>query len=95
MREGYDAERINAVVVLTDGRNEDPRNTDLGALLDLLRATNEGQSSRPVRVFTIAYGADADKDVLRQIAETTNAAAYDASDPKSINKVLTAVVSNF
>ena len=95
MRAGYDPERINAVVVLTDGRNEDPRNTDLGALLDVLRATNEGQSTRPVRVFTIAYGGDADKDVLRQIAETTNAAAYDASDPKSISKVLTAVVSNF
>ena len=50
---------------------------------------------RPVRVFPIAYGSDADLDVLRQIAEATNAAAYDASDPASISKVFTAVVSNF
>ena len=30
-----------------------------------------------------------------QIAEASTAAAYDASDPTSINKVFTAVVSNF
>jgi Ca-activated chloride channel family protein len=33
--------------------------------------------------------------VLRRIAEATNAAAYDASDPTTINKVFTNVVSNF
>jgi Ca-activated chloride channel family protein len=95
MRENYDPERINAVVLLTDGKNEDERNNDLTGLLDKLRTTNEGQSSRPVRIFTIAYGSDADLGVLRRIAEATNAAAYDASDPTSINQVFTAVISNF
>jgi Ca-activated chloride channel family protein len=95
MRENYDAERINAVVLLTDGKNEDERNNDLTGLLNKLRSTNEGQSSRPVRIFTIAYGGDADLGVLRRIAEATNAAAYDASDPTSINQVFTAVISNF
>jgi Ca-activated chloride channel family protein len=46
-------------------------------------------------VFTIAYGRQADFDTLEQIAESTNAAAYDASNPATINKVFTAVVSNF
>ena len=32
---------------------------------------------------------------LTQIAEATNAAAYDASNPETISKVFTAVVSNF
>ena len=32
---------------------------------------------------------------LEQIAESTNAAAYDASNPATISKVFTAVVSNF
>jgi hypothetical protein len=32
---------------------------------------------------------------LRQIAEATSAAVYDSSDPTSIGKVFTAVVSNF
>ena len=95
LREDFDPTRINAVVVLSDGRNEDPRNSDLDGLLSDLRATNEGQTTSPVRVFPIAYGADADLAILRQIAEATNAAAYDASDPRTITQVFTAVVSNF
>ena len=95
LRETYDPARINAVVLLTDGRNEDPRNRDVDKLLSDLRAGSEGQSSTPVRIFPIAYGKDADLSVLRRIAEATNAAAYDAGDPTTIDKVFIAVVSNF
>ena len=94
MKAQYDPQRINAVVLLTDGRNEDDFN-DLNATIAKLRAGSEGQASSPVRLFTIAYGGDADKNVLKRLAEATNAAAYDASDPQSINKVFTAVISNF
>ena len=95
MQQEYDADRINAVVLLTDGVNEDPRNNDLDGLLEVLRSSNEGQATRPVRLFPIAYGETADINVLRRIAEATNANAYDASDPASISKVFTAVISNF
>ena len=95
MRDTYDDKRINAVVLLTDGKNEDPRNTDLDKLLATLQAGSEGQSAQPVRIFPIAYGKDADLSVLRRIAEATNAAAYDASNPLTINAVFTNVVSNF
>ncbi|MEY2567218.1 MAG: Ca-activated chloride channel [Actinomycetota bacterium] len=95
LKESYDPARINAVLLLTDGRNEDDRNTDLAGLLAKLRSGSEGLSSTPVRLFTIAYGQNADKDTLKRLAEATNAAAYDASDPQTISKVFTAVVSNF
>jgi Ca-activated chloride channel homolog len=95
LRDSYDESRINAIVLLTDGKNEDPRNNDLDRLLANLRAGTEGQASRPVRVFPIAYGKDADLATLRRIAEATNAAPYDASDPTTIDKVFTAVISNF
>jgi Ca-activated chloride channel family protein len=91
----FDAQRINAVLLLTDGKNEDANNNDLDGLLRALRARNEGQVSNPVRVFPIAYGKDADLATLKRIAEATNATVYDAADPKSINKVFLAVVSNF
>jgi Ca-activated chloride channel homolog len=91
----FDPDRINAVLLLSDGRNEDDRNNDLDGLLQFLRGQNEGQSSRPVRVFPIAYGGDADLGTLKRIAESTNAAAYDAADPTTIEKVFVAVVSNF
>ena len=94
MKSQFDPARINAVVLLTDGRNEDDFN-DLNATIAKLRAGTEGQSSQPVRLFTIAYGEDADKAVLKRLSEATSAASYDASDPASISKVFTAVISNF
>jgi Ca-activated chloride channel family protein len=95
----FDPTRINAVVLLTDGQNDDGTpdddNQQLQSLLQKLRSGGEGQASKPVRVFTIAYSADAGRDVLRQIAEAASSASYNASDPKSISSVLNAVVSNF
>ena len=97
--ESFDATRINAVVLLTDGVNDDGDPDDdqrqLDELLADLRAGGEGQASRPVRVFTIAYSSDAASGVLRRIAEASTAAAYESTDPTSIDQVLTAVVSNF
>jgi Ca-activated chloride channel family protein len=95
LKKTFDPARINAVLLLTDGRNEDDRNSDLAGLLAKLRSGSEGLSSTPVRLFTIAYGKNADKDTLKRMAESTNAAAYDASDPQTISRVFTAVVSNF
>jgi Ca-activated chloride channel family protein len=92
VRATFDPARINGVILLTDGRNEYPQDTDLEGLLRGLRS--EGEDTN-VRVFPIAYGANADLEVLRRIAEASRAAAYDASDPASIDKVFTAVVSNF
>ncbi|GII33068.1 substrate-binding and VWA domain-containing protein [Planotetraspora mira] len=83
---------INAVVLLTDGKNEDNDSISLDDLLPDL-GTEAGQDT--VRLFTIAYGADADLDVLKQISQTTNAAAYDSREPGSIDQVFTAVLSNF
>jgi Ca-activated chloride channel homolog len=83
---------INAVVLLTDGVNQDDDGIDLSHLLAGLRTE---QGDQPVRMFTIAYGTDADPKVLKQIAQATNGAAYDSSNPTSINRVLTTVISNF
>jgi Ca-activated chloride channel family protein len=92
VRQSFDPARINAVVFLTDGKNEYPADTDLEGLVRSLASEDE---SVAVRVFTIAYGDDADLPTLRRIAQAARGAAYDASDPASIDKVFTAVISNF
>jgi len=89
LRAGYDPARINGVVVLTDGKNEDPRNSDLQGLLDDLN------SELSVRVSPIAYGADAGLGTLTRIAQASRAAVYDATDPSAIAKVFVSVISNF
>ncbi len=91
MRAHFDPARINAVLVLTDGQNEYMDN-DLGALLRQLQAAGE---DRAVRVFTIGYGGDADLPTLQQIAAASQAASYNASDPKTIDRVFQSVLSNF
>jgi Ca-activated chloride channel family protein len=99
MLASYDEEKINAVVFLTDGVNDDgvisDDNQQFTDVINELQAGSEGATSRPVRVFTISYGSGADVATLRAIAEATSAAHYDASDPASINQVFTAVISNF
>ncbi|PPK61734.1 substrate-binding and VWA domain-containing protein [Actinokineospora auranticolor] len=92
LKANLDPKAINAVVVLTDGKNEDSNGIVLDDLLGRLR-TEGGNDA--VRLFTIAYGGDADLSVLRRIAEATDAAAYDSSKPDTIDQVFTAVISNF
>jgi Ca-activated chloride channel homolog len=99
MVDGYDPARINAIVLLTDGQNDDGEQSDddsqLAGLIEELHVGSEGANTQPVRIFPIAYGKDADLATLKRIAEATNAAAYDASNPATIEQVFTAVVSNF
>ena len=95
----YDPEKINAIVLLTDGENDDgvPGDDDqqFADLIETLQAGSEGSSSQPVRLFTISYGETADVITLRAISQATNAATYNASNPATINQVFTAVISNF
>ncbi|MFD4373900.1 substrate-binding domain-containing protein [Streptomyces sp. NPDC058486] len=87
-----DTDRINAVVLLTDGRNEYPADNDLDSLLRDIDAKN---LERSVRVFTVAFSEQADFAALEKIAKASRADAYDARDPAVIDKVMLSVISNF
>jgi Ca-activated chloride channel family protein len=91
MNADFDPSKINAVVVLTDGRNEYPPDSNLNSLI---RSLDSGTEST-LRVFSIAYGEGADLETLKRISEASHAAAYDATNPANIDKVFTAVLSNF
>ena len=99
MLESYDPNLINAVIVLTDGQNDDNDPSDdrqqFEELLAQVRRNSEGETSKPIRIFTVAYGSEADPAELRQIAEASNATAYRAGDATTIDQVFQAVVSNF
>jgi Ca-activated chloride channel family protein len=75
-------DRISAVVVLSDGEDRDSR-TPLPELLERIRFDGERRS---VRVFTIAYGKDARRDVLQQIAEATQGRAFEGK-PEDVRQV--------
>jgi Ca-activated chloride channel family protein len=95
MQQRAEPGRINAIVVLTDGEDSGSR-TSLDSLLVKINSTaKEGGSDAPVRVFPIAYGASADKDVLGRIAKASGGQLFDATDPAKIDTVFTSVINNF
>jgi Ca-activated chloride channel family protein len=49
-----------------------------------------GEDVQGVKVFTIAYGGDADKDLLTRVANRTNGKTF-AGDPDTIQRVYTAI----
>jgi Ca-activated chloride channel family protein len=63
-----DSERINAIVVMTDGK-ENNSSIRLRTLTSRLEQGN--QSGAPVVVFCVAYGSDADLDTLESISSAT------------------------
>jgi Ca-activated chloride channel family protein len=84
-----DPQRINAVVLLTDGYNEDDHDNSRTALLAHL-ATNPN-----IPVFTIAYSNDADLATLRKIAQATEAASFDARDTADLAETLPRALASF
>jgi Ca-activated chloride channel family protein len=84
VRQGYQSDKLNSVVILTDGSDTEGGVT-LPKLLSTLKAENN--ASRPVQIFTIAVGPDADVKTLKQISAATDGAEYTvdtASDTRSI-----------
>jgi Ca-activated chloride channel family protein len=81
----------NTVVLISDGKNEDPGSPDLKSTLD--RLVNSADPARPVEVVTIALGSGADAQALRNIAATTNGKAYTAARPEDLESVFLAALT--
>jgi Ca-activated chloride channel homolog len=80
---GYDPDLYNSVVLVTDG--EDTSGQTLDDLLSRLRDAQD--SSRPLPVFTIAIGPDADAGTLQQISEATGGAPYSVASASDIRDI--------
>ena len=77
LQEEGDPDRINVIVAMTDGRS----NGEPAVMESQMRGADF-----PVLVFTVAYGEDADLEVLQRIARLGDGRAY-PSDPATIKKL--------
>ena len=104
-----DAERINVVVVMTDGNENASRSfserpvvgiglvpriatessSDIGPLVAAMK--REGQN---ILVFAVAYGSDADLNMLSSLAGAFGGQAYRA-DPDTIRRLYELISQNF
>jgi len=83
--------RLYAIVLLSDGKNEvagGPTENDLLARLP------SGDQPGSVRLYTIAYGDDANKNLLTTLANRTNGKMF-TSDPSNIKSVYFLISSEF
>ena len=92
LQRNYAPQRINIVVLLTDGINDDPTGGISRAEL-LRRLKAEQQKDKPVRIITVAYGANADAASLKLISQATGGLAYVSRDPRDILRVFTDAIT--
>ncbi|MEU1533560.1 substrate-binding and VWA domain-containing protein [Streptomyces fagopyri] len=83
---GYAKGRFNALVLLTDGVNEDPGSISRADLVSRLRQLADPQ--HPVPLIAIAVGPDADKAEVEEIAKATGGSGQEVSDPSQIHSVI-------
>jgi hypothetical protein len=82
----WSPDRVNAVVILTDGRNEDPSGISFAELMKRLEAAND--PSRPIAITTIGIGTDVDASALTKVSELMHSSYYAAPDPADMTTVL-------
>ncbi|MFA3840379.1 substrate-binding and VWA domain-containing protein [Streptomyces aureus] len=78
--------KFNALVVVTDGANQDPGSISRSNLVSRLQSLADPQ--HPVPLIAIAVGPDADKDEVEQIAGATGGSGHQVSDPAEIHAVI-------
>ncbi len=90
MTERVAPQSFTLVVVLTDGRDEDSQwEMSLSRFQERLAAVAD--PTRPVPVFSIGYGTDADMAALEQIAQLTGGQAVPSTDPADLASAMAQV----
>ena len=91
LEQNGDPNHIRAIVVLSDGQDT-ASFKPLEQVLSLIGQQSESGDS--IKVFSIAYGSDADEDVLQNIAETTGGREY-FGEPETIQEIYKQIATFF
>ncbi|HST84460.1 MAG TPA: VWA domain-containing protein [Kineosporiaceae bacterium] len=86
MKKQYDPRAGNAVVLFTDGANNDDGGPKLQATLDELASLYDPK--KPVRLICIGIGEDIKMSQLRQMASRAGGQAFAMKDPRQLSQVL-------
>ncbi len=78
--------RLYGIVLLSDGQDTASTNSQS----QMFNCLPTGENVEGVKVFTIAYGEDADKDLMLRIANRTNGKTF-TGDPESIESIYNAI----
>lgn len=85
VRAQWDPGRVNTVLILSDGQNDDRGSISLARLVATLE--HEQDPNRPVPVISIAFGPDSDVRAMTAISAATGGATYIAKNPQDIGRI--------
>jgi Ca-activated chloride channel family protein len=82
---GWDPSRVNSIVLLTDGKNEEAPGLTLDQLVAELKKIQDPH--RPIQVIALGIGNQVSEAELRTITDTTGGATFLAPDPSQIGEI--------
>ncbi|WP_243711277.1 substrate-binding domain-containing protein [Actinomadura sp. KC216] len=91
MNRTYKPEFGNSILLLTDGKNDDPGGPTLQVALRQLK--NMQDPNKPIQVNMIGFGRGVDRNELEQIARVTNGSVQTAMTPEEIQKIFLKMLS--
>lgn len=90
-RQNFEPGRLNVVIVMTDGRNDDSNSISRDALLAELAKLQDPR--RPILIVGIGIGPDIDVGELQAIAGATGGQAFTTPDPNKIGDIFYSALS--
>jgi len=85
VQNNWDPGRLNTVVIMTDGDNDDDNGLSLPDLVTKLSKLKDPR--RPVDIVVIGIGPDINQGPLQQIVGTTGGGVFTAPDPADIGTI--------
>jgi Ca-activated chloride channel family protein len=82
--------KLNLLVIMTDGQNEDPNGISQPELIQQLKAV--ANPDKPIQVLIIGYGPDINLPELKAITKVVGGTAYPAKTGADIEKVFLATL---
>lgn len=92
VRDNYDPQAVNTVLLFTDGKNDDPGSPGLEQAILTLEGLRD--PARPVRIIAIGIGPDTDSAELTRLARATGGRSYIARNPNELKAVFIDAVQN-
>jgi hypothetical protein len=91
MRDTWEPGRVNSLIMMTDGENDDPNGPTQEQLLAELGKLKDPK--RPVRVILIAFGPDVAPASLKPITDLTGGGVFAAPDPAKIGEIFVQAIA--
>ncbi|WP_432982090.1 VWA domain-containing protein [Dactylosporangium sp. CA-233914] len=92
VQSGYESGRINSIIVMTDGENDDPAGgLSLEQLIAELNKVKD--PAKPIQVILIGIGDKVGEAAMRQITDAVGGGTFVAPDPAKIGDIFLQAIS--